>query len=212
MAKYIIGIDEVGRGALAGPVTVAAVALPLGLEIKGLKRKAKFRDSKKLSPRQRESFFKKIKENKLPFAVAGVSPKIIDRINVSQAANLAAVRAVNKLIANYRLPITKIKVFLDGGLYLKSNLKSQNSNPLILNSIIKGDEKISAIALASIVAKVTRDRYMKKLHRQYPCYDFMNNVGYGTERHLKALKKFGHSAVHRRSFRIRSFAGRKFSE
>ncbi len=200
MAKYVIGIDEVGRGALAGPVTVAALALPSGLKIGKLNGETKFRDSKKLSPRQREILFRKIKESRLPFAIASVSPEIIDKINVSNAANLAARRALLKLAKNREPRITNSKVMLDGGLYLPESL---NSGFSIFNSIVKGDEKILAVALASVVAKVTRDRRMKKLHKKYPRYDFMNNAGYGTQKHVAALKKSGLSAVHRRSFRIR---------
>ncbi len=185
---------------MAGPVTVAALALPSGLKIGKLNGETKFRDSKKLSPRQREILFRKIKESRLPFAIASVSPEIIDKINVSNAANLAARRALLKLAKNREPRITNSKVMLDGGLYLPESL---NSGFSIFNSIVKGDEKILAVALASVVAKVTRDRRMKKLHKKYPRYDFMNNAGYGTQKHVAALKKSGLSAVHRRSFRIR---------
>ncbi|MBI5147732.1 MAG: ribonuclease HII [Parcubacteria group bacterium] len=208
--KYIIGIDEVGRGALAGPVAVAAVLLPSGFGREIAKAGLPMRDSKKLSPKQRENWFRFIKNHpKIFYAVASVSPKIIDEINISQAANLAATRAFHRLIANRKAQSKHYKVFLDGGLYLQ---KIPYSKFHILNSIIKGDEKIPAISLASVVAKVTRDKKMKKLHEKYPRYDFMNNVGYGTEGHIKAIKKCGHSAVHRRSFRIHSFAEGKFSE
>ncbi len=192
----IIGIDEVGRGALAGPVTVAALALS-----RNLKSELPLRDSKKLSPKQREVWFDFVKKRKIPYAIASVSPKIIDKINISNAANLAAGKAFKKLIINYKLPITKCKVFLDGGLYLS---KSLNSKFYILNSrtIVRGDEKIRAISLASIVAKVSRDRLMKKYHKKYPRYDFIHNVGYGVKKHAKSLKKYGPSPIHRRSFRI----------
>lgn len=225
-SKYVIGIDEVGRGALAGPVVVAAVVAAVNhkfeirnpKQIINLKSKTSkgVKDSKKLTPKQREIWFDFIKKQRIPYAAASVPPKIIDKINISNAANLAAARAFQKLTKNYNLKNKTCKIFLDGGLYLPKSLNSkfparlrQKTKSLaggyILNShtIIKGDEKIPAIALASIVAKVNRDRYMKKLHKKYPQYDFMNNVGYGTKKHIKALKKFGHSPIHRKSFKVR---------
>lgn len=215
MAKFIIGIDEVGRGALAGPVVVAAVALPgklrikyLELRIKGRfknkKFKLKLRDSKKLSPRQRESWLQYIKKTALFYRIASVSPKVIDKINISQAANLAATRAFSKLIKNIDIRCDRTKcqqnynVYLDGGLYIK-NSKIQN---LKTKTIIKGDEKIPAISLASIVAKVYRDKLMRRLHKKYLRYDFINNVGYGTKKHIKAIKKYGRSPIHRQSFKV----------
>ena len=219
--NYIIGIDEVGRGALAGPVVVAAVAAPIKFKIQNsklrIKKKTKnsaflilnsklapLRDSKKLSSKQREEWFKWIKKhtNKLKnvsmfYAVESVSPKIIDKINISQAANLAATNAFRRLIK--KVKIKNCRVCLDGGLYLPKIL---NSKFHILNSIIKGDEKIPAIALASIVAKVHRDKLMKRLHKKYPRYDFINNVGYGVKKHIKAIKKYGLSPIHRKSFKI----------
>ncbi len=224
--KFIIGIDEVGRGALAGPVTVAALVLPQNfhkiIRVNPLLKKEKFlpagkqtrqfasiiRDSKKLTSRQREIWFSYIKKLSLSYRIASVSPKIIDKINVSQAANLAATRAIKKLIENYKsrrkvgtptkasgLKTKNCKIFLDGGLFL-------NSKFCILNSttVVRGDEKIPAISLASIVAKVHRDKLMKRLHKKYPRYDFINNVGYGTKKHIKALRKFGHSPIHRKTF------------
>ncbi len=201
---YIVGIDEVGRGALAGPVVVAALALPKNLEfrIKNLAKNLKLplRDSKKLTSRQREIWFQYIKKLPLSYRIVAVSPKIIDKINISNAANLAASRAVCKLTKNYKLKTKNFKVFLDGGLYLEV-LKAK-SYKLKAKTVIKGDEKIPAISLASIVAKVSRDRLMKKLHKKYPRYDFIHNVGYGTKKHIKAIKKYGHSPIHRKSFKI----------
>ncbi len=206
--KYIIGIDEVGRGSLAGPVMVAALAMPMNLKLKiksaNWRIKLKLRDSKKLSLKQREEWFKFIKQQKIYFVVASVSPKIIDKINVSQAANLAATKALQRLIKNYELRIKNCAIYLDGGLYIKSKIKNQKSKLQFKNlktkTIIRGDEKIPAISLASIVAKVHRDKLMKRLHKKYPRYDFINNVGYGTKKHIKALRKFGHSLIHRKTF------------
>ena len=227
--NYIIGIDEVGRGTLAGPVVVAAVAATTKFRIKKsefrIKNKnsafcilnsklAPLRDSKKLSSKQREEWFKWIKKhtNKLEnvsmfYAVESVSPKIIDKINISQAANLAATSALKALIKNYKLRIQNCKVYLDGGLYInKSKIKNQKSKLQLKNikikTVIKGDEKIKAISLASIVAKVHRDKLMKRLHKKYPRYDFINNVGYGVKKHIKAIKKYGLSPIHRKSFKI----------
>ena len=202
-----IGIDEVGRGALAGPVTVAVLALPQKSNIKNQISKLRFKnkrlflkDSKGLTSAQREIIFKFLKREKIPYAVAGVSPKIIDKINISQAANLAAGRAFQKLTTDNR-QIKNCEIFLDGGLYLPENNKIKNLKP---KTVVKGDEKIPAIALASIAAKVTRDRYMKKLHKKYPHYDFINNVGYGAKKHITAVKKYGRSLVHRKSFKIKN--------
>jgi len=226
--KYIIGIDEVGRGALAGPVTVTAVLMPQNfkakirvnplLKIKNPRISAsiiKLRDSKKLSSKQREIWFQWIKKHSnilknvgMFYTTANVSPKIIDKINISNAANLAATRAFTRLVNNFTivrlLTKSRIKVFLDGGLYLNKNLIRINQfNPhKSASTVIKGDEKIPAIALASIVAKVSRDREMRKLHKKYPQYDFIHNVGYGTKKHISAIKKFGFSPLHRRSFKI----------
>ena len=198
MGKIIIGIDEVGRGCLAGPVVVAALALPKNFKFKISNLKLKLRDSKKLSLRQREDWFQYIKKLSLFYRIAVVSEKVIDKINISQAANLAATRAFKKLITNYKLRTTNLNIYLDGGLYL-NKLQTINYKP---QTIIRGDEKIPAISLASIVAKVYRDKLMKKLHKQYPRYDFINNVGYGTKKHIKAIKKFGYSPIHRKSFKI----------
>lgn len=157
------------------------------------------RDSKKLSSRQRELWFQYIKKSALSYRIASVSPKIIDKINISQAANLAATRALQALTTdNKQLTSDNYKIYLDGGLRL-NRVKCQMSD---VRCIIKGDEKIPAISLASIVAKVSRDRLMKKLHKKYPHYDFIHNVGYGVKKHAKALKKYGRSPLHRRSFKI----------
>lgn len=221
MKRYIIGIDEVGRGSLAGPVTVVALALPLKLNIKNqilkIPRNKKFslklRDSKKLSPSQREIWFNIIKKQpEIFYATANVSPKVIDKINISQAANLAATRALKALIKNEPsgdsptaktgLRIKNCRIFLDGGLKINKDIAdSLAASGHKLKTIIRGDEKISAISLASIAAKVVRDRYMKKIHKKHPRYDFINNVGYGTAKHIKALKKFGRSPIHRKSFK-----------
>ncbi len=209
--KYIIGIDEVGRGPLAGPVVVAALAVPTKLRIKNAElrknfKSAKLRDSKKLSLKQREIWFEYVKKHpKIFYAIASVSPKVIDKINISNAANLAATRAFQKLVNTYAIAsvLTKnnnvnVKIFLDGGLYLNKKYPR-----LSASTIIKGDEKIPVISFASIVAKVTRDRMMRKLHKKYPQYGFDKHKGYGTKEHFKAIRKHGLSPIHRKSFRIK---------
>lgn len=202
--KYIIGIDEVGRGPLAGPVTVATLAAPYNLKLKIKNLKLPLRDSKKLSPKQREIWFKWIKKQKIPLAIAGISPKIIDKINISRAANLAATRCVIKLITNNKRLTTKnCKIFLDGGLYLNQQQTTHNkrlNKKFETKTIIRGDEKIPAIALASIVAKVHRDKLMKKMGKKFPQYGFEKHKGYGTKLHYKNIKKYGISEIHRKSF------------
>ncbi|MBI4119704.1 MAG: ribonuclease HII [Parcubacteria group bacterium] len=198
---YVIGIDEVGRGALAGPVVVAAVAMPRGLKLKATsnKRQAlKLKDSKKLSPKQREEWFKYVKNHPhISYATARVTPKIIDRINITNAANLAATRAFIKLTQNSELKTKNLKILLDGGLYLSKSLKLKTKS----STVIKGDEKYNAIKLASIAAKVRRDRLMaRKYHKLFPQYGFAAHKGYGTKRHLSAIKKCGPASLHRLTF------------
>ena len=198
--KYIIGIDEVGRGPLAGPVTVAAVVLPKNLESRIKNLELPLRDSKRLSSRQREIWFDYIKAHpKIFYALASVSPKIIDKINISQAANLAARRALKRLSDYYKLQKGAGKILLDGGLKI-SPPKYLKPKSYKLKTLIRGDEKIPAIMLASIVAKVSRDRLMTKLHKKYPRYGFSQHKGYGTKKHIKAIKKYGPSKVHRLTF------------
>lgn len=205
--KYVIGIDEVGRGPLAGPVTVAAVVIPKDLRFKKKDLRTPLKDSKKLSPKQREIWFRYARGHPdISYAISSVSPSVIDKINISKAANLAATRALEKVIANCRLQIKNCKIFLDGGLHINksmtNNLKLTTKNSK-LKTLVRGDEKIPAIMLASIVAKVTRDRKMKKLHLEYPNYDFINNVGYGTKKHRRAIRKHGLSPIHRKSFKLK---------
>ena len=187
--KYIIGIDEVGRGPLAGPITVAAVAARQDTRYKI--QDTKLRDSKKLSEKQRELWFEFIKKN-LKYSIANVSHGVIDKINITQAANLAASRCLKKLLMKQR---GRVKIFCDGGIFPKI----QNTRYKI-QIIIRGDEKIPAIALASIVAKVTRDKKMRKLHKKYPKYGFNKHKGYGTKKHIKAIKKHSLTDIHRKTF------------
>lgn len=203
--NYVIGLDEVGRGSLAGPVTVAAFALPE----KGFKflRGTPFRDSKRLTKSQRKEWFSYLKTNPLiTYTIAHVRQKTVDRINISAAANTAALRAYTRLIKRHNLGAPKA-VWLDGGLYLgktHARTKTTVSVPFLgkasVRVVTKGDQKIPSIQLASIVAKVTRDRLMTRLAKQYPAYGFEIHKGYGTVRHIRALRKHGASPIHRLTF------------
>lgn len=196
--KYLIGIDEVGRGPLAGPVVVAAVAIPSQFRVSRFSLRV-LRDSKKLSEKQREAWFEYFRtESRILYAIARVYPKTIDRINISEAANRAAFFAYQRLVRdNPKLHVSR-EILLDGGLYLKNREESfQTYNA---KTIIKGDEKHLPIMIASIIAKVTRDRYMDRLAKCYSGYGFEDHKGYGTKAHYRALRKLGPSPAHRRSF------------
>lgn len=201
---YMIGIDEAGRGPLAGAVFVGAVLLPI--HYKQLFRKtnvpSKLADSKKLTPAQREKWFLWIQRNVL-YAYASVSARQIDTINISQASNIAAQRAYNALIKKYktsnkasvnRLANQNIMVVADGGLKVKVDTKST------FQHYPKADELLPAVSLASIVAKVLRDKYMLRMHKKYPLYKFNKHKGYGTKKHYQAIKKYGPSSLHRLTF------------
>lgn len=187
--KWIVGVDEAGRGPLAGPVSVGVVSIPIKTKLlfEGLT------DSKKLSEKKREEWFQKIqewnREGKLQYAVSLVSSSIIDKKGIVFAINLGMSRCVRKLGINPKQTL----VLLDGSLHAPKEFLHQRT-------IIKGDEKISVISLASIVAKVTRDRYMVKLAMKYPEYAFDVHKGYGTLIHRMAIKKSGISKIHRKTF------------
>ncbi len=188
--KYIIGIDEVGRGPLAGPITFCAVCLL----IKFPKSFSKgVRDSKKLSPKQREEWDKKIrlaeKAGKLEFVIASISAEIIDKKGLSFAGKFAIKKILKKLGKKPK----EVLVLLDGGLHAEKEFISQET-------IIKGDEKIPAISLASILAKVYRDKKMVNFSKKFPQYGFDIHKGYGTKKHIKAIQKYGISSIHRKSF------------
>ena len=183
--KIIASLDEVGRGPLAGPVVVAAVIV-LDEKIKKLKVK----DSKKLSPKERKVLYSLLTgSEKISWATAIVSERVIDRINILEATKLAMVRTVKKL---------EKKVGWVDYLLLDGNFKI--NSPIPQKSIIKADETVFSCASASIIAKVTRDRLMLKYHQKYPLYSFDKNKGYPTPEHLKRLRKYGYSKIHRQSF------------
>lgn len=175
------GIDEVGRGPLAGPVVACAVI------INGEKPKIKnIKDSKQLSADQREIIYQElIRHPGVEWGIGLVSEKIIDKINILEATKLAMVRAVNKLEKPDFL-------ILDGNFSIQSKIPQR--------SIIKGDEKVFSCSCASIIAKVIRDRMMLKYDKKYPVYGFAENKGYPTEFHRQMLKKHGPSKIHRKSF------------
>ncbi len=205
--RYIVGIDEVGRGPLAGPVTVSAVLIRSNAKIpvkicdeRVGGRCFPIRDSKKLNQIEREAWsdwvLKSEKQNRLFSFTAQVSPRVIDKINISKAANVAAGRAIDGVIKKSGINAKgSISVFTDYGIA-----------PVFIGSVlpvfsfIKGDEKIPVISLASIIAKVRRDGYMRRLSKKYPDYGFEMHKGYGTKRHIMAIKKFGPSPMHRLTF------------
>lgn len=177
--NLIAGVDEVGRGPLAGPVVAAAVILPRGYKLIGVN------DSKKLSEKKRDVLYDQIVRDAISYSVFLVQPEKIDDINIYQASKFAMTEAVSSLdVKPDQLLIDAMEV------------------PLAIDQlkIIKGDEKSISIAAASIIAKVTRDRYMMKLDEQFPEYGFKSNMGYGTKEHLEALRKFGPTSIHRKSF------------
>lgn len=200
--RYLIGIDEVGRGCLAGPVAVTALLMPHKFKVESLKLKVPLKDSKKLSAAQRENWAECIKNHPdIFYETAYVYPKAIERINISQAANLAATRAVRRLLAtsDWRLG-KKIKILLDGGIFLDDSLLVANHYQLVARTVVRGDEKFNCVKMASIIAKVSRDRAMCRLHRKFPAYGLDEHKGYGTKAHIAAIKKHGPSPIHRALF------------
>src|SRR3989338_7214515 len=185
MSRWVVGIDEVGRGPLAGPVVVAGGA---GWGAGGLgPGTGRIRDSKQLSSRQRQIIYTLITSNSaFCWAVVSVGPRIIDRIGIQVAAELAAAKAFLRLAIPSRL------VLLDGSLYLPNEYRQC--------TIIKCDEQIPLIAAASILAKVTRDRFMERQHARFPEYGFAAHKGYGTKVHYAALRRHGPCFLHRKSF------------
>lgn len=178
--SLIAGIDEAGRGPLAGPVVAASVVFSPDTCIEGVN------DSKKLSPELRERLFEIIKEKALSWSVSIVNHDEIDRINILQATLYAMKNSVELLTIKPDL------VIIDGNKSFISDVPTK--------TIIKGDEKSFAIASASILAKVTRDRLMIELSEQYPCYQWHKNKGYGTKEHIAAIVQHGPCCYHRRTF------------
>ena len=177
----LCGVDEAGRGPLAGPVYAAAVILPLGLEIDGLN------DSKKISEKKREQLFDVICEKAVDYSIGIATEQEIDEINILNATFLAMHRAVEglKIKPDYAL--------IDGNQYPKI--------PFVMEeTVVKGDAKVMSIAAASILAKVSRDRFMLEKSKEFPQYQFEKHKGYGTKLHYEMLKEYGPSPIHRMTF------------
>jgi ribonuclease HII len=182
--ELVAGVDEVGRGPLAGPVIAAAVILPVGVGIRGVD------DSKKLTADRRESLLLEIREKALAIGVGGASTREIDRINILRASHLAMARAIQKL------PRAPQHVIVDG-------LPVPELGPNT-SFVIDGDAKVHCVACASIVAKCVRDRLMRMLSSRYPAYGWEHNCGYATAEHRTAIFDAGFSPHHRRSFDLNS--------
>ncbi len=178
--KIVCGVDEAGRGPLAGRVYAAAVIMPQSVIVDGVN------DSKKLTEKKRENLFEKITENALSYSIAWADEKEIDEINILQSTYLAMKRAVE------RLKTKPDMVLVDGNRLPEFGIPAK--------SIVKGDSLSHSIACASILAKVSRDRYMCKEAEKYPEYLFEKHKGYGTKLHIEALKKYGPSPIHRKTF------------
>ena len=176
----VCGVDEAGRGPLAGPVCAAAVILPQGLEIPGLN------DSKKLTEKKRDALFDVITEQAVSYGIAFATVEEIEKLNILNATFLAMNRAIAML------NIAPALALIDGNRNAGIGMPSR--------CIIKGDSRCASIAAASILAKVTRDRYMYEMAEKYPQYGFAQHKGYGTAAHYAALREFGPSEIHRMSF------------
>ena len=183
--KYICGIDEAGRGPLAGPVVVGAVVMPRDSKIEWVK------DSKKVTEKRREILYDKITEEALAWGVGIVSEKEIDQINILNATKMGLHLALGEVIE---------KLGEKPDIVIVDALKDIDTFQIPYQSIIKGDATRYSIACASIIAKVTRDRIMRQWDEIYPVYNFEKNKGYGTSEHINALKDYGPCQIHRRSF------------
>lgn len=178
--NLIAGVDEVGRGPLIGSVVAAAVILPSGFYM------SEINDSKKLSEKKREELYPIIMEKAISVGIGVVDSETIDRVNILNATKMAMKMAINNLsVKPEHVLIDAVKLDID--------------IPYI--AIIKGDAKSESIAAASIVAKVYRDNMMKELDKEYPMYDFKSNKGYGTKKHIEAIKKYGVLKEHRKTFK-----------
>lgn len=187
---HIVGIDEAGRGPLAGPVAVGGVRVSQKFEKKFFKG---IRDSKQLTLEERELWYalaqEARKKGELEFAVALVSEKVIDKHGIAYAIRLG----IKRVLKSLKISTTESQIFLDGGIRAPAEFKHQLT-------VVKGDEKIPVVSLASICAKVVRDRRMMREAKKYPEYEFDLHKGYGTRIHREAIKKYGLVELHRRSF------------
>lgn len=179
--QYLCGIDEAGRGPLAGPVVVAAVIMPKDSKLEGVN------DSKKVSEKKRELLYEQIKEEAISYSVAIVDEKEIDQVNILNATKEGLTTAIRGL------KVKPERILVDA-------LTGIDTCGIPYDSIIKGDAKCYSIAAASILAKVTRDRIMRKMDEVYPEYGFEKHKGYGTAAHIAAIKEYGLCPIHRKSF------------
>ena len=190
MPSYLVGIDEVGRGPLAGPITLCALCVKNDFDFKNFSH---IKDSKKLSPQKRDEWFEKISklraDGQVSFALSSVDADEIDSMGLTYCIK----KAIRNILSELKLDPKETEVRLDGSLYAPKEFIFQKT-------IIKGDEKEPVISAASIVAKVTRDKMMVKFSQKYPEYGFEKHKGYGTAMHQKAIRAFGLTPIHRRSF------------
>ncbi len=199
--KIVIGTDEVGRGALAGPVYASSVIL-YNSRIKKINDNftQNLKDSKLLSFKKREMIYQSCINKKIPIGIGVSSVEEIDKLNILRASMLAMVRSVRECLSGFSKKNEEIMIIFDG-IYTPNDI----SGPWYWNynstAIKGGDGLIPEISCASIIAKVTRDRFMKSLAIKYPGYDLDKNMGYGTKKHIVALKEFGATAIHRKTFR-----------
>ena len=177
--KYIVGTDEAGRGTMAGPVVVAAVILPFDVKIEGIN------DSKQLTAKQRDKLYEKIIETAIEYSIEFIDVEDVDKLNVYEASRIGMINCIKKL----KTPVDYV---------LTDAMKLELDIPCL--SLIKGDAKSASIAAASILAKVSRDRYMIEISKKYPQYGFEKHKGYVTKYHLEMLEKYGPCEIHRKSF------------
>jgi len=189
--KSICGIDEAGRGPLAGPVVVACVIMPEDSMIEGVN------DSKKISEKKREALYEKIIEEAVGYGVAIIDQNEIDRVNILNATKQGLTTCIKELEKDLK---EKNRGFEKPDIILVDALTKIDTDGILYRSIIKGDAKSYSIAAASIIAKVTRDRIMRQWDEVYPEYGFEKHKGYGTAVHIKAIKEYGLCPLHRRSF------------
>lgn len=184
--KYVVGIDEAGRGPLAGPVAAGAVVIGPNTELNPM-----ITDSKKMTEKRREEVFEYIKENSLGYGIGMVDAKVIDRVGIQEAVRMAMIDAINQVEEMIKHKAEYL--IIDGNGVLSIEGYSQEK-------LVKGDLHHYSISCASILAKVTRDRYMYEMSKIYPVYGFEKHVGYGTKYHMDMLNTYGPCEIHRRSY------------
>jgi ribonuclease HII len=201
--KFVVGLDEAGRGPLAGPVVAGAVLIS---------PKLKIRDSKQLSAKQREEAYKIItKHPAFKWGIGIVSEKVIDKINILEATKLAMVKSVENLLSKsfgHKIDGRQesdqgLFLLIDGNFKINASRLRQGFGEPKQKSIVRGDQKVISISAASIIAKVTRDRIMEKYDRKFPQYGFAKHKGYGTEFHRNKIKEIGFCKIHRKTFCVK---------